>query len=70
MLDSRGVRVKAAIKYKNVRINRMKDDGGLGQDSGGGSGQKQLDSGNVIKVEQPDTDQKFLVIQRKETKLL
>ena len=48
----------------------MKDDGGLGQDSGGGSGQKRLDSGNIIKVEQLDTDQKFLVIQRKETKLL
>ena len=48
----------------------MKDDGGLGQDSGGGSGHKRLDSGNIIKVEQLDTDQKFLVIQRKETKLL
>lgn len=42
MLDSRGVRVK------KERINHMKDDGGLGQDSGGGSVQKRSDSGNVI----------------------
>lgn len=38
----------------------MKDDGGLGQDSGGGSSQKRLDSGNVIKVEQQDIDSEVL----------
>lgn len=48
----------------------MTDDGGSGQGSGGGSGQKWSDSGNVIKVDQQETDQKLLVMHRKEIKLL
>lgn len=48
----------------------MTDDGSSSQGSGGGSGQKWSDSGNVIKVDQQETDQKLLVMHRKEIKLL